>query len=285
MRHTLVVRTPPPADVIRAFGRRPEQLAPLSGGQGQSWRVDDLVLKPIEDADEAEWTADLLSRLPEVGFRSPRPVAATSFSSWTVDGWAAWSWLAGVHQKQGRWKDILDVGQAFHVALADVDRPEFLDRRTNPWAAGDLAAWGEAPRTCRHEDLATLVERFAATLRPLELRSQLIHGDLGGNVLFAPGLAPAVIDFTPYWRPAGFALAVVIVDAVAWEGAPVSIVDHVQHVKQLDQLIARAAIYRLVTADRTARNRDDIEANVRAHAPLAGLCAQLRGETGPGLRR
>ncbi len=159
-RDNVVVRTPPPAHVIRAFGRQPEQLVPLSGGQGESWRADDLVLKPIGDADEAEWTAELLASLPEAGFRVPRPVAASS-GAWTVAGWAAWSWVAGVHHKQARWTDILDICQALHVALEDVPRPLFLDRRTNPWTAGDRAAWGEALRTCRHEELAALVERSA----------------------------------------------------------------------------------------------------------------------------
>ncbi len=49
--------------------------------------------------------------------------------------------------------------------------------------------------------------------------SQLIHGDLSGNVLFAAGLPPAIIDFSPYWRPVAYASAVVAVDGVLWFGA------------------------------------------------------------------
>jgi hypothetical protein len=49
--------------------------------------------------------------------------------------------------------------------------------------------------------------------------AQLVHADLGGNVLFAPGLAPAIIDFSPYWRPPGYAEAVAAVDAFLWFGA------------------------------------------------------------------
>ena len=41
-----------------------------------------------------------------------------------------------------------------------------------------------------------------------------MHGDLRGNVLFADPLAPAIIDFSPYRRPPGWASAVVAVDAV-----------------------------------------------------------------------
>jgi len=34
--------------------------------------------------------------------------------------------------------------------------------------------------------------------------SQLIHSDLGGNVLFHDQLPPAIIDFSAYWRPVGW---------------------------------------------------------------------------------
>jgi hypothetical protein len=50
----------------------------------------------------------------------------------------------------------------------------------------------------------------------------LIHGDLTGNVLFHDELPPAIIDFTPYWRPLEFQSAVVVADALVWEGAPPS---------------------------------------------------------------
>ena len=38
-------------------------------------------------------------------------------------------------------------------------------------------------------------------------------------MLFADASPPAVIDFSPYWRPAGLALAVAAVDALMWGGA------------------------------------------------------------------
>lgn len=47
-----------------------------------------------------------------------------------------------------------------------------------------------------------------------------IHGDLTGNVLFAAGRAPAVIDFSPYWRPPVFAEAIVVADGLLWGAGP-----------------------------------------------------------------
>src|SRR5712691_9265367 len=86
-----------------------------------------------------------------------------------------------------------------------------------------------------------------AALRPVRLQAQLVHGDLGGNVLFAAGEPPAVIDFSPYWRPPGLALAVAAVDALMWSGAAPAILDELAGQPELDQLLARALVYRLVT--------------------------------------
>ncbi|WP_327326924.1 hypothetical protein OG735_33755 [Streptomyces sp. NBC_01210] len=44
-------------------------------------------------------------------------------------------------------------------------------------------------------------------------------------VLFEPGLPPAIIDWPPYWRPAGWASAVVAVDALCWYEAEAALLD------------------------------------------------------------
>ena len=56
-------------------------------------------------------------------------------------------------------------------------------------------------------------------MRPVRAANQVIHGELSGNVLFAAGQAPAVIDFSPYRRPAAYADAIVAVDGLLWFGA------------------------------------------------------------------
>ena len=65
-------------------------------------------------------------------------------------------------------------------------------------------------------------------------------------MLFADGLPPAVIDFSPYWRPTGFASAVVVGDALLWEGADAGLLTAVAHVDDFPQLLVRALIFRAV---------------------------------------
>jgi hypothetical protein len=53
-----------------------------------------------------------------------------------------------------------------------------------------------------------------AAARELAAPSQLIHGDLTGNVLFDDQLPPAIIDFSAHWRPVPYVAAIVVADAL-----------------------------------------------------------------------
>lgn len=231
----------PSAEALDAFGVAGFDPVPLSGGEGKALLVGDLVLKPCDDPVEWSWLGDVLPGLRQDGFRLAPPVRAVD-GRWVVDGWSAQSALEGDHAE--RWSDVLAVGELFHVATADLERPAFLDTRTHPWAVGDRVAWEEAEAPVAHP----LLERVLALREPLALSGQVIHGDLTENVLFADGLPPAIIDLTPYFRPASFASAVVIGDAVRWHDAdPEPLLETGRDDPDFSQLFVRAVIYRLVT--------------------------------------
>lgn len=147
----------------------------------------------------------------------------------------------------------------------------FLDRREDCWAVGDRVAWQEA----EVDIVPALREPYRALTaflgpRPAD-RSQLVHGDLTGNVLFAPGLALAVIDFSPYWRPPAFGEAVVVADAVLWHGAGAGLLGDVvdDSGPGFLQYVARALLFRLVTA--SERGEGEGEPYRRAAALLTGF--------------
>lgn len=182
------------------------------------------------------------------------------------------------------------MGRAFHRALADVPRPMFLDRREDCWAVGDRVAWQEA----EVDIVPALREPYRALTaflgpRPAD-RSQLVHGDLTGNVLFAPGLALAVIDFSPYWRPPAFGEAVVVADAVLWHGAGAGLLGDVvdDSGPGFLQYVARALLFRLVTASERGRARASRIGGRRPFSPalpdlsrlVGGRRGDLRGHAG-----
>jgi hypothetical protein len=220
---------PPPAHVLAAFGVDgvPEL---LPGGTGRSWRVGSLVVKPLDHpAEEIAWQAETLASVEQDGFR------VALLRPQVVDGWIAAEFVAGAHEP-GRWLEIIAVGECLHAALAHLPRPHaILDSRTNPWSIGDRVAWGEAP--------FPELDDVLAALEPVADKSQLIHGDLTGNVLFHDELPPAIIDFAPSWRPPAFASAIVVADALCWESAPEELAEVVDR-----QYLLRALVYRAVTS-------------------------------------
>ncbi|MEU8678705.1 aminoglycoside phosphotransferase [Streptomyces sp. NPDC048560] len=273
----------PPRYVLDAFGVKGTPV-PLAGGQGRSALVGGFVFKPAEGAEEeAEWAASLFEELaPGSGFRVPLPLRAADGRS-LVDGWTAGEFLTGEPGPQGHWTGVLGAGRAFHAALRQAPRPDFLARRTHPWAVADRVAWGE-------QDIEVIDDLSAPFSALLELRrpvkqdtAQLIHGDLTGNVLFAAEEAPAVIDFSPYWRPPVFAEAIVLADGLLWFDLPPDLLSTGGSGEpDWHQMLIRALIFRLVAQSQIAElsgraQTGEPERYMRATDVVVRKSAELQG--------
>ncbi|WP_274558125.1 aminoglycoside phosphotransferase [Streptomyces spiramyceticus] len=242
---------PAPA-VLDAFGVKGSAV-PLVGGQGRSVLIGGFVFKPAEGPDnEVEWAASLFEELASCsGFRVPLPLRAADGRS-VVDGWTASEFLTGQPGPQGHWTGVLSAGRAFHTALRELPRPDFLDRQVHPWAVADRVAWGEQAIDVI-DDLATPFSTLLELRRPVKQdAAQLIHGDLTGNVLFAVDQAPVVIDFSPYWRPPVFAEAIVVADGLLWFDLPSDLLTAGSGHPDWLQMLVRALIFRLVAHSESA---------------------------------
>ena len=159
-----------------------------------------------------------------------------------MDGWVAWRWIEGDH-RDGTWDEVLETSEQFHRAVSGIGWSPAMTA-SHRWASADQVAWGE-----QDADLPEPLQPLLARLRPVDLPNQFIHGDLGGNVLFHDSLPPAVIDVSPFWRPATYADAIVVADAVAWAGAGDDLVERLLK-DQGDQLLLRAVLFRVVVDPR-----------------------------------
>ena len=113
-----------------------------------------------------------------------------------------------------------------------------------PLKGGQGTSWLSGDLVLKPSESSAAARRHAPSgHRP----SQLIHGDLGGNVLFHDQLPPAIIDFSAYWRPVGFASAIVVADALVWQDANARLLASVSHIDDFGQYLIRALIYRAVT--------------------------------------
>ncbi|MCK1795771.1 aminoglycoside phosphotransferase [Streptomyces sp. XM4193] len=209
--------------------------------------MGDAVLKPAGDSADVEWAATLMDGLQgRQGFRVPRFLRSPN-GEHVVGGWAATRLVTGEPGPAGRWDSLLAAGRTFHEALREVPRPARLDVHQHPWAVADRVAWGETTT-----EVPPQVERLLTGLQafrePVDARAQLIHGDLTGNVPFAPGHAPAIIDFSPYWRPVAYAEAIVVVDGLLHYRAGARLADSAVPGAEGAQMLLRALIFRLVAS-------------------------------------
>lgn len=231
---------PPSRAVLAAYGvQGPATL--LRGGQGTSWRADDLVLKP-DRPDFAEWLASVLAG-PFDGVRVAPPVR-TSDGAWGVDGWTAAPLLAGAPDVRGRHAEVFTGARALQAGLPDVAEPPWSQQRPDPWARADRIAWGEE-RTRPPGPVATVLEDLLGPVRQVDLPVRLTHLDLAGNVLLDDALPPAVIDLSPYWRPAAYARAVVVVDLMLWHDASADVTALADLGEHSEGLLRRALAFRL----------------------------------------
>ena len=237
----------PPHSVLRAFGVAgpPHKLGGFTG----AWRAEDLVLKRSHaGTDTVEAEARLLGSVADAGFRLQRLRRAADGSA-LVDGWIARDYLHGAHATD-RWPDALRVGDALNRALRGIGREDaapMVDGRMDPWGTADRIAWEEEPIPAGDAYADPVLRRLASARRPVLTRPQLVHGDLTGNVLFAGDAPPAVIDFSPYFRPPGYALGIVIADAVVWHAATLDLLDRVADRGEIGQCLIRALLFRHVT--------------------------------------
>lgn len=259
----------PAAEVLTAFGARgtPER---MSGGRGLTWRAGDIVVRPVGDPEESTWKSGVLATLEGSDeFTVPRPIRDHR-GAWVHEGWEAWEWIPGAAD-ESRVDEIVRAGEAFHRSIAALSRPAFIARSDDPWSRADRMAWGEDALPS-----SELLDLLAAAFRPVGSASQVIHGDLLGNVMFAPGRPPALIDWAPYWRPPGTGSAIAIVDAVCWHGYPLEQIGDDRGASDWGQLLVRALAFRIATLHLLGSwSRGHVE----RHRPVATAIVELAEAT------
>lgn len=251
----------PPEQVLTTFGLTAHPPIAMEGTGVAGWRVGEVVLTMVPDHARAAWSAGTRENLYVEGLRIARPLRASD-GRYVVSGWRADTYVAGMPEP--RYDEVLAVADRLHEAIAGLERPRFLLQPPAPpfsdvdvFTAADRAAWEEVPlRSARAggmpvpdsadaEQSIAALKTLAGLRRPVDAPSQVVHGDLFGTVLFAGAAAPAITDIVPYWRPAAWASAVIVVDALAWGGADDDLIERWSHLDQWPQMLLRATMFRL----------------------------------------
>lgn len=256
----------PTARALAGFANG-EPATPLAGGMGEAWRAGDVVLKPSPGIEEARCHAETHAALDEVsGCRFQRPVPAPGpLNGWEIDSWVAWRWIDGEPAPE-RAREIVLAARAYHELIAHLPSDPVLLTREDPWARADRVAWGEVVADYPIDYLAMLAPLLAEPAPALA--AQRVHGDLTGNVVFAPGVAPGIIDSTLYWRPAAFAEAIVLID----QGWFTSAID----ITAFADTPALAAMLRRAAARRIAEQAEQVAAYGKNAADAMTIAQRIK---------
>jgi len=263
------------AEIARQFGAsgKPKR---LSGGQEQSWKAatktGGIVVKPASHPGEAYWAGQIFSEAKFAqGVRVPQPIA-TATGDWIEQDYVAWTWIEG-RSMSGGYMQKIAAARAFHAELKSLSCPEFMERRCDPWAMADRVAWGQRAADYDANSMAALapiLDMIAETPLPSDCKDQVIHGDLSGNYVFAEGRTPGIIDITPYWRPEGFAEAVIWVDAIWFPDRALP--------EHFDRPGMRAYVLRAL-ARRIAEQPEQVKAGMKSVDEAAQCVNTLRSST------
>ncbi|HEY0603993.1 MAG TPA: phosphotransferase [Herpetosiphonaceae bacterium] len=227
-------------------------LARLPSGEGRTYRAGDVIYRRDPNAQENAFIVELYRSIEQRGFRVPLPLPSTSGAWTTAEGWTAWTFVPGQPATVADLEQVIPAIQSFHRALARVAQPAYLDQRDSPYDRADRLAWSDAPEV--DDRFATLIGPLMQRKRDLpDVGCQLIHGDLNEqNILVAPGLPPALIDMTPYWRPAPFALAVLAFWIGPYRG-DAEILRQFAQIPAFDQMLIRMALRTIFVSQEFAR--------------------------------
>ena len=227
---------------------------PLPGGQGTSYitssRAYVLKYNPPPISAELYAIPQLFASLsPSPCFRIPTYIPS-SIGDYILDNWTCTSFVEGETLPAGgpvestTWEEIFKASRAFHYALkaAVNERPSWTEGRAHRWAVSDAIVWDEASMSDIEQRLPPSAMGFLSRLERLEqvlssceknqaaesvsvpdeeiaylVTPQLLHGDFANNILFASpasSLPPAIIDFSPYYRPLAYAEAIIASDGL-----------------------------------------------------------------------
>jgi Ser/Thr protein kinase RdoA (MazF antagonist) len=182
----------------------------------------DFVVKPTGPGEDMDLSARAAAALGAAGLRAQVPLRSKTGLLVSESGFCVLGYLPGqVCLRPSRTQTMATMRYlaGYHAALADVPVPGAAAGAGTIWTQVASAEYliqrlpglfdRFGPRTGGQRLVATALGQVETSLPLIRtLRRQLVHGDIGpDNVLMDADEVVAVIDFTPHFQPALFAVA------------------------------------------------------------------------------
>lgn len=230
-------------NIAKLFGSDEEPIL-LTGGQGNTYKSNNIILKPTSNQTESEELSELVKKAPpSEKLRIPKPIKSSN-NNWVEDGYVAWEYLEGKDLKDN-YEQKLQICDWFSEIFKNIEKPDFIEKRNDAWAIADRVTWGEIEKEYGKE-FQEIINQVKSILIPIAIPAQIIHGDISENIISDKKDSFGVIDITIYWRPRDYAKALLIVDGITWESADLNIYAFVKDLPEIKQLLLRAGLRRII---------------------------------------
>ena len=159
---------------------------------------------------------------------------------------------------KNNWQDRLNASRKFHALLKNYAWNVALRPKRHRFSYANSIVWGDISfENMFNGKIGAYIKQIFSFFKHINCNNQIIHSDLCGNTLFTENKIPVIIDFSPAFRPIRYAEAIIICDAIAWEDAPLELMD-ILDAQDRDQYMLRAINFRLIIAALNEPNRPGI---------------------------
>ncbi len=231
-------------DVLKQFNISGE-MEQLEGGQGTSIRVGSAVFKPIENIPAHTFIASAWNQLESSNYRVVKHLVSNN-NSFVEMGWGATA-FEPMHSDDTALEKKLIASKYLHDDLSKLGILT-LPFSDDPWTRANKTLWHNLPyEQHSDEETDTLCTMLLKSLKPVEDEYQLIHADLAGNTLFGEDESPIIIDFSPAIAPVTYAHAILVVDSIAWNNAPIESLTLLEAFENYKEFVKYAIAFRILT--------------------------------------
>lgn len=213
----------------------------LKGGQNESIKVGDLVIKPVHEKEKYLWLSEVLGEINFENLRVATPLKSKG-GNFIEDSFGATPYFEAQFYNS-KLEEKLDACRELNSKVAGIRKPKEYNKWESPWTKAQSLAWSHKISSPL---LPKEIEELIRLRTTLNLPEQLIHVDLAGNILFDEEGNPIIIDFTPGFYPKEYSEVLLLIDSIAWYQASMEALHLLNLEKDIqDQLILRALIFRL----------------------------------------
>lgn len=214
----------------------------MPGGQNESVRAGDLVLKPVHEPEKYLWLSECLNEIDFEELQVAVPIRSRD-GNYIENSIGATRYYEATFLRN-RLETKLDTCRRLNKMISNVPKPEDFDSWQNPWTKAQDLAWSYSKNS--NLEIPEEIKSLLNMREKVEMPNQLVHVDLAGNILFDANQKPVIIDFTPGFYPKEYAEVLLLVDSIAWYDASIEILELLTLTGRLkQQIILRALIFRL----------------------------------------